>query len=169
MDLLDHGDVHRGWKGIVRRLPPVDVIVRVNRRLRADLAAQHLDRAVRDHLVGIHVGLGAGPGLPDHQREVIVQLAVDHLLPRIGDRLAEVFFQGAERDIGQGRGALLNAESADERQWHALAADLEVAEAALRLGAPVTVGRYRDGAHAVGFGSGLGRLCHEGDLCRLDD
>ncbi len=43
--------------------------------LRAELAAGDLDRPVGDHLVGVHVGLGAAAGLPDDQREVVVELA----------------------------------------------------------------------------------------------
>ncbi len=51
----------------------------MNRLLGAELAAEQFVGAVRDHLVEIHVGLRAGSGLPHHQREMIVELAVDHL------------------------------------------------------------------------------------------
>jgi hypothetical protein len=44
-------------------------------RLLAALAAEQLGGAVGDHLVGVHVGLGAGAGLPDDEREVVVELA----------------------------------------------------------------------------------------------
>ena len=37
----------------------------MDRPLHADLAAEQLAGAVGDHLVGVHVGLRAGPGLPD--------------------------------------------------------------------------------------------------------
>jgi hypothetical protein len=66
LDLLDRGDMHGGREAVVRRLAHIDVVVGMDRLLRAHLAAQHLDGAVRDHLVGVHVGLGAGAGLP-HQ------------------------------------------------------------------------------------------------------
>jgi len=36
--------------------------------------------AVRDHLVGVHVGLGAAPSLPHDEREVLVEAPVDDLL-----------------------------------------------------------------------------------------
>ena len=42
--------------------------------LRAELAAEQLDGAVADHLVDVHVGLGAGAGLPDVEREMLVEL-----------------------------------------------------------------------------------------------
>ena len=52
------------------------MIVGVDGGLAAELAAEQLDGAVGDDLVGVHVGLGAGPRLPDYQREVVViQLA----------------------------------------------------------------------------------------------
>ncbi len=56
---------------VVARLPHVHVVVRVN-HLRADLAAQKLRGPVGDHLVGVHVGGGAGAGLEDVHHELIV-------------------------------------------------------------------------------------------------
>ena len=76
MYLHSGGDVHGGGVGVVAALALVDVIVGVDGRLAAELSAEQLDGAVGDDLVGVHVGLGAGPRLPDHQREVvIIQLA----------------------------------------------------------------------------------------------
>ena len=43
-------------------------------------AAGQLDGAVGDHLVGVHVGLGAAAGLPDAQREMVVERSRDHLV-----------------------------------------------------------------------------------------
>ncbi len=55
------------------------MIVGMHRLLGAEFAAQHFIGAIGDHLVEVHVGLGAGAGLPDHQRKMIIELAVDHL------------------------------------------------------------------------------------------
>ena len=77
MHLLHRRDGHGGGKGVVRGLAAIDVIIGMNRRFAAHLAAQNLDRPVRNHLIGVHVGLGAGAGLPDHQREMVGKLAVD--------------------------------------------------------------------------------------------
>ena len=158
------GDVHRGGEHIVRRLPAVHMVVRMHRLLRALLAAQHLDGAVRDHLVGVHVGLRAGARLPDHQRKFAVVLAVDHLLRRHDDGFGELRIEIAQRVIGLGRALLDDAERADQGKRHALAADLEVAEAALGLRAPILAGGDFDGAERVGFDAGSGgrliRLCH---------
>ena len=45
----------------------------------AQLFTGKLVGAVGDDLVGVHVGLRAGARLPDHQREMVVQFAVDDL------------------------------------------------------------------------------------------
>ncbi len=69
-------DVHGSGEGVIGRLAPVDVVVRVHWVLASHLAAGNFNGAVGDDLVGVHVGLGAGAGLPDHQREVVIQLAI---------------------------------------------------------------------------------------------
>ena len=125
---------------------------------------EHLDGAVRDHLVGVHVGLRAGAGLPDHQRKLAVVLAVDHLLRRRDDGLGKLRIEIAQRVVGLGRALLDDAQRADQGKRHALAADLEIAEAALGLRAPILAGGDFDGAERVGFNAGGGwsliRLCH---------
>ena len=134
----------------------------MHRRLGAELAAEHLVGAVGDHLVDVHVGLGAGAGLPDHQREMIVELAVDHLLARPGrSRACASCVEIAERVIDLGGGALDDAERADQRQRHALGADAEILPRALGLGAPVAVGRHLDRAEACRSrcGSACGCRC----------
>ena len=51
-------------------------------------AAGQLDGAVRDDLIGVHVGLRAAAGLPDDQREVRVELAGDHFVGGAHDEIA---------------------------------------------------------------------------------
>ena len=153
-DLLGRGDMHRGREAVVRRLAHVDVIVGMDRRFRAELAAEHLVGAVGDHLVDVHVGLGAGAGLPDHQREMVVELAVDHLLRRLDDGAGARASSRPSAMVDLGGGALDDAERADERQRHALGADAEILERALGLRAPIAVGRHLDRAEGVGLGAG---------------
>ena len=153
-------DVHRRGVGVVRGLAHIDVVVGVDGLFRAHHPAQHLDGAVGDHLIGVHVGLGAGPGLPHHQREVVAELAVDHLLRGFDDGVGDGGVELAEVAVGLGASALDDAERAHDRQRLPLPADLEVAERALGLGAPVAVGRHVDRAEGVGFGAGLGRRRH---------
>ncbi len=140
------------------------MVVRMHRLLRAHLPAEHLDGAVRDHLVHVHVGLRAGAGLPDHQRKLAIVLAFDHLLRRRHDGLGELGIEVAQRVIGLGGAFLDDAERPDEGKRHALAANLEVAEAALGLRAPILAGGDFEGAERIGFNAGGGgrliRLCH---------
>ena len=86
---VGRGDVHRGRERVVGGLRHVHVVVGVDRRLRAELAARHLDGAVGDDLVDVHVGLGARAGLPDVQREVVVERAGDHLVGRRDDQVGD--------------------------------------------------------------------------------
>ena len=93
--------------------------------------------------------------------EVVVELAVDDFLGGLDDGRADLRVQPAQLHIGLGRRPLDHAQRADHRLGLLFPADLEVADAALGLGAPVAVGRNLDGAEGVGFGAGRG---HRKDL-----
>ncbi|MCY1306059.1 hypothetical protein D9M70_558930 [compost metagenome] len=163
--VMDHpfcaGDVHRRRIGVVRRLAHVDVIVRMHRLLRAHDAAEQFDRAVRNHLVGIHVRLGARTGLPDDEREMVVELAVDHFLRCLDDGIGYGGIQTAERLVGAGGCLLDDAERPDDRGRLLFPTDLEIAERALGLGSPIAVACHFDGAERVCFRA---RRCHR-DTC----
>jgi hypothetical protein len=90
-EVEDSGDVHDGREGVVGGRRHVDVVVRVDGLLAAHGAAENLDRAVRDDLVGVHVGLCAGTGLPYDEREVVDELERGHLLSSLLDRLSELW------------------------------------------------------------------------------
>jgi hypothetical protein len=158
LDLLDHGDVHRGRERVVRRLPAVHVVVRVHRLLRAHLAAGQLDRAVRDDLVRVHVRLRPRAGLEDDQREVVVELPGDHLVRGAADQVDLLRRQLAQLAV-RDRGALLqDAERADDRTGEAepVDADREVLDRPLRLGTPVAVGGNLDRTHRIGLAAKRG-------------
>lgn len=90
LEVDDGGDVHDGGEGVVGRGGAVDVVVGVDGALAAHLAAENLNSAVGDDLVGVHVGLGAGAGLPDDEGEVVHELAVGNLLGGLLDSLADL-------------------------------------------------------------------------------
>jgi hypothetical protein len=82
---------------------------------RAHLAAQHLNRAIGDDFIGIHIGLSARACLPHDQREVVIQLAVYDFLSGFDDDLTQVLIHFAELHIGE-RGSLFDdAERFDNR------------------------------------------------------
>ncbi len=87
----------------------------MNRFLGAEFAAQQLVGAVGDHLVEVHVGLGAGAGLPDHQRKVIVELAFDHLACGADDGAGAARIEQSEFPVGLGGGEFDDAERMDDR------------------------------------------------------
>ena len=169
--LLGGRDVHRGRKSVVRRLRHVDVVVRVDRVLGADDPAGQLDRPVGDHLVGVHVGLGAAPRLPDSQRELSVERALGDLVGGLDDEVGAPVVELAEVSVDGGRGALQDPERPDEGLGHRLGADVEVVQGALGLRAPVVVSGDFDLPHAValdacrrcgGHGASLGPVPQAG-------
>ena len=158
---LGRRDMHRGRERIVRRLAHVDVIVRMHRLLGAEFAAEHLVGAVGDHLVQVHVALGAGAGLPDHERKVIVELAVDHLMRRAGDGAGTARVDQAQLAVGLGCGKLDDAEGVNDAHRHPVMADTEILPRAFGLRTPIAIGRNVDRTEAVGFAAGrfVSRCC----------
>ena len=154
VDLARRGDVHGGRKRVVRGLAGIDVVVRVHGRLAAALAAEPLVGEAGDDLVGVHVGLRAGAGLPDDERELVVVFALHDLGGGRRDRVGDARLELPEILVHEGRRLLDEAERAHQRHRHALAADLEIAERALRLRAPITVRRHLDRSERVGLDPG---------------
>ena len=132
------GDVHRGRERVVRRLAHIDVIVGVNRLFGSEFAAQHFAGAIGDHLVEIHVGLGAGAGLPDHQRKMLVEF------PSITSRAAgrwrgRRLRAGPVREVSADA-QLYDAERADHVHRHPVTADAGVMSGTFGLRAPIAGG-----------------------------
>ena len=90
------GHVNGGGNGVVRRLAEVYVVVGVHRVLAAALAGKNLVGAAGDHLIGVHVGRGAGAGLEDIDHELVVQLSLHHLLGSLHDGLGALFVEVAQ-------------------------------------------------------------------------
>ena len=176
LDLENGSNVHGGREGVVGRGGHVDVVVGVDRLLGAHLTAQNLDGAVGDDLVGVHVGLGTGAGLPDDQREVVVELAGCDLGGGLLDGLTDLcvcaerkasvwsvvseswsWHTQAELHVDGGSGALEDTKGANDLWRHAVMRliDLEVGQRALGLSTPVSVGGDGDLAKGIALGSGL--------------
>jgi hypothetical protein len=151
---LDDGHVNRRRDHVVRRLAHVHVVVRVH-QLRADLAAQDLRRAVRDHLVRVHVGRGARAGLEDVDHELVVVLAVGDLAGRLLDRPAHLVVQLAEALVRFRRGELHQPDRPDETPAEAVAADREVQHGALRRRAVQCTRRNFHLPHRIAFAAHL--------------
>ena len=138
------GHVHGRRERVIRALRAVDVVVRVHERL-----AQQLIGAVGNDLVDIHIRLRAAAGLPDGKREVAVERAVKDLVAGGLDGTGAAGVEHAELRIGARRRELHDRERADDLRRDLLGADAEIFKAALRLRAPVTVGRHTHLAHRI--------------------
>lgn len=75
---------------IVRALAHVDVVVRVDRRLAAQLSSHDLDGSVRDDLVDVHVGLRTRPGLEDNEGEVVDEFTGNDLVRGLADGVGDL-------------------------------------------------------------------------------
>ena len=98
----------------------------MNRLLGAELSAKQLVGAISDHLIEVHVALGARAGLPDNQRKVIVELAVDHLARGADDGPGAALVNQPQLAIGFGGRQLDDAERMDDRDRHSVLADPEI-------------------------------------------
>ena len=119
------------------------------------LAARQLDGAVRDDLVGVHVRLRAGAGLPERPAgsrrraaPAITSSAARHDQVGLlrGSRPSSPFASAAAF-LRMPRARMIG------RATEAVDADREMLERPLRLGAPVEVCRHLDGAHRIGLGA----------------
>ncbi len=104
-DLVERGQMDGRREDVVRRLAHVHVVVGVDA-----LAGQR-----GDHLVGVHVRRGAGAGLEDVDRELVVQLAAGDAVGGGSDPVGLVAVEQAEVGVHVGGGALDPAEPARDR------------------------------------------------------
>ena len=126
---------------VVGRLPEVHVVVRIDVLVFALLVAELLEREIRDHLVGVHVGRRAGAALDEVGDELVAHLAGDQPVAGAGDRVGDLRVEHAEIAIRERRRLLHVAEGLDEIRLrrHRNAGDVEVLLAAQRLDAVVGV------------------------------
>ena len=141
IDLENGCDVHDRWESVIAGLRAVHMVVRVH-HLGAKLATQNLDCAIRDNFVAVHVGLSARAGLPDHEWEVVVELAGNHFVGGLNNGVGDALLK-PKVQVGLCCTLLQKTERANNGQRHALtlATNLEVLQRTLRLSAPITVSR----------------------------
>jgi hypothetical protein len=66
------------------------MIIGVDGLLTSLLSSQNLNGTVGNDFVGVHVGLGAGTGLPDNKREVVDELEGGDLGGSLLDRFCNL-------------------------------------------------------------------------------
>ena len=83
-------DMHRRDEGVIGGLRHVDIIVRMNGFFAPKSSANQLDRTIGNHLIDVHVRLGARTRLPHIERKLTVQLARDHFIGYLADQVGFV-------------------------------------------------------------------------------
>jgi hypothetical protein len=141
--------VDGGRDDVVAALTAVDVIVGVHR------IAQHAGGEGRDHLIGVHVGAGAGAGLENVHGEMGHVIAGQQFLAGGHDSFALPFGNLLELKVGLGGSSFCQQQRADELARHAQLADREVVHRTLGLRAVQGLGRDLQLAHAVAFNTGI--------------
>ena len=126
LNRLRRRNVHRRRETIVGALGAVHVIVGVHRRFAAATFAGQLVGAPGDHLVDIHIALGAAAGLPDHQGELLVQLTAEYLVSRLFDQARDVDRQVAVAVVDPRGGFLDQRQGVQHGQRHTLVANREI-------------------------------------------
>ncbi|MNC43700.1 hypothetical protein D3C75_925750 [compost metagenome] len=110
---------------------------------------------VGDHLVGVHVGRGAGPALDHVDHELLVEIAADDPCAGFADRRVLGRAEVAQLAVGVGGCLLDHGQGGDElgvvRQRHA--GQAEVLHRTQGLDAVVGLGGDVEGAEQVFFGA----------------
>lgn len=104
---------------VIGGLAHVDVVIGVNGLLAAKLAAHHLNGPVRNDLVHIHVGLGAGTSLEDNKGEFVDELARNDLVSSLLDVLGNLGREAIGL-VNSSGGLLEDTKGLDEGRGHSL-------------------------------------------------
>src|ERR1700757_5007524 len=118
------------------------MIVGMNGPLASERRACKLATPVRNHLIHVHVELGAAAGHPDVQREHIVMLAREDLVARLNNEPVPLGVEVAYRMVGMGCGFLQSRISRNHLAWHEILPYAEVFNRPLRLSSPQPGVRY---------------------------
>jgi hypothetical protein len=135
----------------------VHMVVGVDRLLAAALPGEDLIGAAGDHLVRIHVRLGAGSRLPHDQGELAVEIAARDFAGSLLDDLGKLRVEAADARVDPRRGLLDEPQRVRDLERHPLArAEREILDRPLGLRPPISVCGNFDRAEAVALGAGRG-------------
>ena len=130
------GDTHGGREGVVGRLRHIHMVVRMHRVLRAEWRAGKLAAAIGDHLVHVHVELGAAAGHPDMERKLIWMLPRQDFVAGPRDQPMPTVIKPTGGVVDMGCGFLQHRISAHHLPWDQIFTNIEVLQRALSLRAP---------------------------------
>ena len=141
--------MNRTGEHIVGALAAVDVVIGMHGLPGAASLAGEFAGPIGNHLIDVHVRLGAAAALPARQRKFPIQLSRFHLAGRLADPLAALLIEHAELMVGLGGHALEASDRMDQLQRNWVVADLEAMPGPLGLCPPVTLRRDTHIAKAV--------------------
>ena len=98
---------------IVGALAAVDVVIGMHHLPRAASLAGQFAGPIGNHLIDVHVRLGAAAALPARQRKFPIQRSGFHLAGCLADPLAALLIQHAELMVGLGGHALEASDRMD--------------------------------------------------------
>src|SRR6201996_3483920 len=124
-----------GRNHVVTGLSHVHMVIGMDRIFQPDRLARDLTHAIRDHLVGVHVGAGAGTGLENVERKAAVQLSLDNLFRSLNDEACTLSVESLTIPIGLGGAPLDKPERANQWTTKAISADGKIEDRALGGGA----------------------------------
>ena len=113
----------------------------MHRRLGPERRPRKLAATIGDHLVDVHVELGAAARHPDMQWEHVVMLPGEDFIANLHDQLVTLIVQPLASVVRGGSGFLQGGIGGDHFAWNEVSADAEMLERALGLSAPQLVRR----------------------------
>ena len=112
------------------------MVIGMDRLLAPERLTGDLRATVRDHLVDVHVELGAAAGHPDVERELFVVLTVKDLVADTNDQILLGVTEPAGLVVDQRGGLLDDRIGGDHLPGDEVVADTEMLQGPLRLRPP---------------------------------
>ena len=115
----------------------------MHKRIVAAMPAEKLRRTVGNHLVGVHIRRGAGTALNRIHDKGFRKLPVQNLVAGRDDSLRLIGFKPSDFGIDNRRSFLDSHNISDEHRMQSAPRDSEIAIAAQRLHAVISIRRHR--------------------------
>src|SRR6516162_9030726 len=125
----------------------------MNRGLAAERRACELETTVRDHLVHVHVELGAATSHPNMQRKHVVVLTAYDFVADLDDQLILLVTETLAGVVGVGRSLLEGGIGDNHLPGHEIPANAEMLQGTLSLRTPELVRGHFNHPEAVALSS----------------
>src|SRR5258708_16297083 len=134
----------------------------VHRRRASERRARELAAAVGDHLVHVHIELGAAARHPHMQREHVFMLSGEDFVASLNDQLVLLIAEPLAGMVCCGSGLLQGGIGGDQLTRNEVLADAEMLEGTLGLSTPQLVHRHFNHTQAIGLFTHAGHLISSG-------